>query len=466
MGGQGPRGRPGCRPSRPGTATTSTSSPTRPCWTPTSRRCRRSSPTSRRATSPGTTTCRRWVWTTFNEFQWDLNWANPSVLLEFAEIILGLANLGVEVLRLDAIAFLWKRLGTQLPEPARGARDHPGAARGHPDRRAGRGVQGGGDRRAARPGAVPRHGQPRRPGQRPRVPQQPDGPGLVDAGRPQHRARPAGPRARCRRRRPPARGSPTSAATTTSAGRSTTGTRTRSASPATDTAGSSPTGTPASSPAPGPTGWSSRPTRPPATAGSAAPRRPCSGSRPARSPARTSTTHWPGCSSRTRSSPAGAASRCLERRRARPGQRPRVGEPSPATRTTTGGHTARASTGPARSPATTCAPCPAGSFTGLKHLAAVRARLPQLHASARTPRSSRTPTTACSPSSAGTPAAPSSASTTSPSRRGPSSCTGSRTRARPCRTTRSAATSLAVGTMGMLWLPPYAAWWVVDAPAG
>ncbi|GAB3255657.1 alpha-amylase family protein [Nocardioides dilutus] len=53
-----------------------------------------------------------WVWTTFNEFQWDLNWANPAVLLEFAEIILGLANLGVEVLRLDAIAFLWKRLGT------------------------------------------------------------------------------------------------------------------------------------------------------------------------------------------------------------------------------------------------------------------------------------------------------------------------------------------------------------------
>ncbi|MBJ7355891.1 amylosucrase [Nocardioides sp.] len=53
-----------------------------------------------------------WVWTTFNEFQWDLNWANPAVLLEFTEIILGLANLGVEVLRLDAIAFLWKRLGT------------------------------------------------------------------------------------------------------------------------------------------------------------------------------------------------------------------------------------------------------------------------------------------------------------------------------------------------------------------
>ena len=53
-----------------------------------------------------------WVWTTFNEWQWDLNWGNPDVLVEFADIICTLANLGVEVLRLDAIAFLWKRLGT------------------------------------------------------------------------------------------------------------------------------------------------------------------------------------------------------------------------------------------------------------------------------------------------------------------------------------------------------------------
>jgi len=53
-----------------------------------------------------------WVWTTFNEWQWDLNWGNPAVLTEFAEIILWLANQGVEVLRLDAIAFLWKRMGT------------------------------------------------------------------------------------------------------------------------------------------------------------------------------------------------------------------------------------------------------------------------------------------------------------------------------------------------------------------
>lgn len=54
----------------------------------------------------------RWVWTTFNSWQWDLNWANPDVLVEFADIIFFLANLGVEVFRLDAIAFLWKRVGT------------------------------------------------------------------------------------------------------------------------------------------------------------------------------------------------------------------------------------------------------------------------------------------------------------------------------------------------------------------
>ena len=53
-----------------------------------------------------------WVWTTFNTFQWDLNWANPDVFAEFVDIISFLANNGVEVLRLDAIAFTWKELGT------------------------------------------------------------------------------------------------------------------------------------------------------------------------------------------------------------------------------------------------------------------------------------------------------------------------------------------------------------------
>ncbi|GAB76521.1 amylosucrase [Austwickia chelonae] len=53
-----------------------------------------------------------WVWTTFNSFQWDVNWANPDVLCEYADLVFFLANLGVEVLRLDALAFLWKRQGT------------------------------------------------------------------------------------------------------------------------------------------------------------------------------------------------------------------------------------------------------------------------------------------------------------------------------------------------------------------
>ena len=53
-----------------------------------------------------------WVWTTFNSYQWDLNWANPDVFCEFVDIICFLVNAGIEVLRLDAIAFIWKRLGT------------------------------------------------------------------------------------------------------------------------------------------------------------------------------------------------------------------------------------------------------------------------------------------------------------------------------------------------------------------
>ena len=53
-----------------------------------------------------------WVWTTFNDYQWDVNWSNPDVLCAYADIILMHANNGVEVFRLDAIAFTWKRMGT------------------------------------------------------------------------------------------------------------------------------------------------------------------------------------------------------------------------------------------------------------------------------------------------------------------------------------------------------------------
>ena len=54
----------------------------------------------------------KWVWTTFNDYQWDLNWSNPRVFLEMVGVLLALANRGVEIFRLDAVAFMWKRLGT------------------------------------------------------------------------------------------------------------------------------------------------------------------------------------------------------------------------------------------------------------------------------------------------------------------------------------------------------------------
>jgi len=53
-----------------------------------------------------------WVWTTFHSYQWDLNYSNPSVFNRMAEEMLFLANQGVEVLRLDAVAFIWKQMGT------------------------------------------------------------------------------------------------------------------------------------------------------------------------------------------------------------------------------------------------------------------------------------------------------------------------------------------------------------------
>ena len=55
---------------------------------------------------------KKWVWTTFNEHQWDLNWSNPEVFLDITDIILNLANKGAEIMRLDAVAFMWKRMGT------------------------------------------------------------------------------------------------------------------------------------------------------------------------------------------------------------------------------------------------------------------------------------------------------------------------------------------------------------------
>jgi amylosucrase len=54
----------------------------------------------------------RWVWTTFNAYQWDLDYTNPDVFVAMTEVMLNLANQGIDVLRLDAVPFLWKREGT------------------------------------------------------------------------------------------------------------------------------------------------------------------------------------------------------------------------------------------------------------------------------------------------------------------------------------------------------------------
>lgn len=59
-------------------------------------------------TSEGT----KHIWTTFSDDQIDLNAANPDVLLEFLKIIRFYLEQGAEFIRLDAIAFLWKKIGT------------------------------------------------------------------------------------------------------------------------------------------------------------------------------------------------------------------------------------------------------------------------------------------------------------------------------------------------------------------
>ncbi|MEE4144296.1 MAG: amylosucrase [Halieaceae bacterium] len=67
-------------------------------------------------TSPGNFTfdeqMNKWVMTVFNRYQWDLNYSNPAVFIEILDIILFWANRGADILRLDAVAFLWKKIGT------------------------------------------------------------------------------------------------------------------------------------------------------------------------------------------------------------------------------------------------------------------------------------------------------------------------------------------------------------------
>jgi amylosucrase len=76
-------------------------------------------PTVRRGNFTWHDGMRRWIWTTFNSFQWDLNYGNPAVFRAMLEEMLFIANMGVDIVRLDAVAFIWKRMGSScenLPE--------------------------------------------------------------------------------------------------------------------------------------------------------------------------------------------------------------------------------------------------------------------------------------------------------------------------------------------------------------
>lgn len=74
-------------------------------------------------TSPGNFTyiseMDHWVMTVFNSYQWDLNYTNPEVFMEMLTNLVKLSNMGVDLVRFDALAFLWKKMGTisqNLPE--------------------------------------------------------------------------------------------------------------------------------------------------------------------------------------------------------------------------------------------------------------------------------------------------------------------------------------------------------------
>lgn len=74
-------------------------------------------------TAPGNFTwceeAKKVVMTTFYPYQWDLNYGNPTVFNDMTANMLNLCNHGVDILRLDAVPYIWKRLGTScrnLPE--------------------------------------------------------------------------------------------------------------------------------------------------------------------------------------------------------------------------------------------------------------------------------------------------------------------------------------------------------------
>jgi amylosucrase len=69
-------------------------------------------PTVRRGNFTWHDGMQQYVWTTFNNFQWDLNYRNPAVFRAMLDELLFIASTGINILRLDAVAFIWKEMGT------------------------------------------------------------------------------------------------------------------------------------------------------------------------------------------------------------------------------------------------------------------------------------------------------------------------------------------------------------------
>ncbi len=128
----------------------------------------------------------KWVMTVFNNYQWDLNYSNPAVFIEMLDIILFWANQGADIVRLDAVAFLWKKIGTTCAERTRGAPDpatHEGLLSGDGARRA---LHRRGDRGPVGDHQVLRRGCGHRQGMRDRLQRHLHGPAL-GRGRDQER---------------------------------------------------------------------------------------------------------------------------------------------------------------------------------------------------------------------------------------------------------------------------------------
>ena len=93
-------------------------------------------------TAPGNFTwredCHKFVMTTFYPYQWDLNYANPVVFNEMVNNMLYLVNQGIDIVRIDAVPYIWKQLGTTCRNLPQVTYHCPHDAYDHRDRLPGR----------------------------------------------------------------------------------------------------------------------------------------------------------------------------------------------------------------------------------------------------------------------------------------------------------------------------------------